>query len=377
MQLDSESSAIESANDTKRMRPSSTLGSSRSGWAPIVARIVAGRARQASVPGVSLWVVVYAWIDQAFARAMSPSRRLYADGFGDRARLESLVDEVRELGASPPDAIDIRWSRPRTRMGFAVSRGRYRSPARFLPPESVEGVVERWLPNARAPHCLILATTGEEGFANRRPLAMYLAHKGIASVIVENPYYGARRPEGQIGAAVRTVADQFAMNTATVKEVRSLLAYFAAHDLEVGATGFSQGGMMAAFGAALSDFPVAVTPRGAACRAESVFTRAALATTMRWDVLAAEAGSREAAERYFAECLEPVRVDRLPPPVAPHKAILVASRHDGFIPPSEAEALHAAWPGSELRWVSAGHVTGLVLRHPTHRRAILDAFARR
>ena len=309
---------------------------------------------------------------------MTPARRLYADGFGDRDRLDSLVRGVRDLGGEAPDRIDLRWSRSRTRMGVAVTRGTYDSPASaILPRESRRGVVERWLPSADAPHCLILATTGEEGFANRRLLALWLARKNIASVIVENPYYGERRPRGQIGAAVRTVADQFAMNLATVMEIRSLLAHFAEQELEVGATGFSQGGMMAAFGAALSSFPVAVTPRGAACRAESVFTRAALATTMRWDVLTAEAGSREAAVQYFAECLEPVRVDRLPPPVAPRKAILVASRHDGFIPPSEAEALHAAWPGSELRWLSAGHVTGLVLRHPTHRRAILDAFERR
>lgn len=322
--------------------------------------------------------MVYALIDQAFARAMTPSRRLYADGFGDRDRLESLVQGVRELGADPPDPIHIAWSSPRTRLGVEVTRGTYPSPAcEVLPPESQCAVLERWVPQPKAPHCLILATTGEEGFGNRRLLAMWLARKGIASVIVENPYYGERRPRNQVGAAVRTVADQFAMNLATVIEVRSLLAHFSEQGLEVGATGFSQGGMMAAFGAALSDFPVAVTPRGAACRAESVFTRAALATTMRWDVLTDEAGSRKAAEEYFAQCLEPVRVDRLPPPKAPHQAILVASRHDGFIPPSEAEALHAAWPGSELRWLSAGHVTGLVLRHPTHRRAILDAFARR
>lgn len=320
---------------------------------------------------------MHALIDQAFARAMTPARRLYADGFGDRARLESLVRGVRELGRESPDSVSVRWSRSKSRLGIAVSRGRYESPAAaILPEESREAVLERWLPDESAPHCLILATTGEEGFANRRLLALWLARKGIASIIVENPYYGARRPARQVGAAVRTVADQFAMNLATVMEIRSLLAYFAEQGLEVGATGFSQGGMMAAFGAALSAFPVAVIPRGAACRAKSVFTRAALATTMRWDVLTAEAGSREAAERYFAECLEPVRVDRLPPPVAPRRAILVASRHDGFIPQGEAEALHAAWPGSELRWLSAGHVTGLVLRHPTHRRAILDAFAR-
>ena len=42
----------------------------------------------------------------------------------------------------------------------------------------------------------------------------------------------------------------------------------------------------------------------------------------------------------------------------------------------EAEALHRHWPGSELRWVPAGHFTGLVLHHHVHRAAVVDAMAR-
>ncbi|MFT5354631.1 MAG: hypothetical protein ACI9KE_001838 [Polyangiales bacterium] len=319
--------------------------------------------------------MVHAFIDHIFAKAMTPSRRLYADGFGKRDQLESLVDSIRDLHDEPVVSIDIQWGAPKRFGGSVIRRGVFVSPAaEVLPDEVREVIVEQWLPHPDAPRCLLLATTGEEGFMQRRPLARWLSGKGIGSVIVENAYYGQRRPPLQLGAAVRTVADQFAMNLATVIEVRSLLAHFAERGLTVGATGFSQGGMMAAFGAALSDFPVSVSPRGTGCSAEAVFTSAALTTTMRWDVLAAEAGSMESARRYFAECLEPVRLDRLPAPVAPERAILVASRHDGFIPPSEVHALHEVWKGSELRWLNAGHVTGLVLQHRAHRRAIVDSF---
>lgn len=320
--------------------------------------------------------MVHAFIDRMFAKAMTPSRRLYADGFGEHDRLESLVHGVRDLHAQPvvPIAV-IHWSAAKSFGGIKVRRAAFASPAASVLPCSATQIhLEEWTPSPNAPRCLLLATTGEEGFMQRRPLARWLARQGIGSVIVENAFYGKRRPPNQVGAAVRSVADQFAMNLATVIEVRSLLAHFAERELKVGATGFSQGGMMAAFGAALSDFPVSVTPRGTACAAEAVFTNAALSSTMRWDVLAAEAGSMQSARRYFAECLEPVRLDRLPVPVAPERAILVASRHDGFIPPSGAQALHALWKGSELRWLDAGHVTGLVLHHRTHRRAIVDSF---
>lgn len=319
---------------------------------------------------------MYAFIDQLFAKAMTPSRRLYADGFGERKRLESLVAAIRSLPDQAVVPIDIAWGSTKHFGRTEVRHGELTSPAAEVLPSGVRQVhLEEWLPHADAPRCVVLATTGEEGFMLRRPLARWLARQGIGSVLLENAYYGQRRPEGQLGAAVRTVADQFAMNLATVIELRSLLAHFAGRGLVVGATGFSQGGMMAAFGAALSDFPVSVSPRGAACAAETVFTSAALSRTMRWDVLAAEAGSMESARRYFAECLEPVRLDRLPVPVAPERAILVASRHDGFIPAAEARALHEVWKGSELRWLEAGHVTGLVLQHRAHRRAIVDSFS--
>lgn len=311
-----------------------------------------------------------------FAKAMTPSRRLYADGFGESKRLESLVAGVRDLHDQPVVPVDeIPWSAPKRLGRIEIRRAEVPSPAADVLPSCARNMhIEEWTPAPDAPRCVVLATTGEEGFMQRRPLARWLAHQGIGSLLLENAYYGRRRPTNQVGAAVRSVANQFAMNLATVIEVRSLLAHYASRGLQVGATGFSQGGMMAAFGAALSDFPVSVTPRGTACAAEAVFTNEALSTTMRWDVLAAEAGSLDSARRYFAECLEPVRLDRLPVPVAPERAILVASRYDGFIPPDGARALHTFWRGSELRWLDAGHVTGLVVQHRAHRRAIVDSF---
>jgi dienelactone hydrolase len=319
-------------------------------------------------------VSLHATFDRVVARLGSPFAKLYADGFG--ADLEARVAGVADF-EGPVDPVTIRWSRPRRILGVRVDRGRYESPAApYLPTASHTGYVERWVPHRRAPICLVLPATAEEGFARRRPFARYLAAHGVGALLYEGPFYGPRRPKGQRGAILRTVADQFAMNLATVHEAAALLRTFREAGHDVGATGYSQGGMMAAFAAAASDFSVAVVPRGAALSAKPIFTAGALTQTMRWDVLAAEAGSLDAAKERFAAALAEVRIDRFPALADPERAVIVASRHDGFVPPAEARALHAHWPGSELRWVPAGHFTGLVLHHATHRRAVLDAFAR-
>jgi len=303
-----------------------------------------------------------------------PLTRLYPDGFG--AALDERVAGVRDY-EGPAPRLELRWGGVQRRLGMAVRQGRFRSPAAdYLPPESWTGYVEQWLPSRFGPVCLVLASTAEAGFARRRPLARWLAHHGIGAVLLENPFYGLRRPLGQRGAVLRTVADQFAMNLATVEESSALLRTFHEDGHQVGVTGYSQGGVMSAFAAAVSDFAVSAVPRGAGRSAAPIFTNSSLSLAMRWDVLAREAGDLDTARERFAAALEPVRVDRYPAPRDPSRAILIACRHDGFIPPEEAEALHRHWPGSELRWVEGGHFTGLVLHHQAHRRALLDAFGR-
>ncbi len=319
-------------------------------------------------------VSLHTHLDRALARLASPLGKLYAHGFGDD--LDARVGGVRDY-VGPSATADLRWGRSRRVLGVTVRAGHFLSPAApYLPPESRDGIVEAWMPRPDAPVCLVLAATAEESFGRRRPFARWLATHGVGAVLLENPFYGARRPAGQRGPYLRTVADQFAMNLATVEEAATLLRTFHEEGHVVGVTGYSQGGVMAAFAAAVSDFSLAVVPRGAARAAAPVFTESALSQAIHWEALAREAGGLEAARSRFLASLEPVRVDRYPPPRDPKRAIVVASRDDGFIPAAEAEALHRHWQGAELRWTEGGHLTGLVLHHDVHRRAILDAFGR-
>ena len=64
-----------------------------------------------------------------------------------------------------------------------------------------EGVREKM--RRLRPIVIVLAGTGEQGYDRRRHLISYpLARLGIASLVLESPFYGKRRPAGQVCSAL-------------------------------------------------------------------------------------------------------------------------------------------------------------------------------
>ena len=310
---------------------------------------------------------------------------LYVDGFGDERALSAIVDAVR-IGKPqvPIDNLQIVWEESPTCVHEArVRHGRFDSPAAtLLPAESRVGQVELLTPgalseSARPPVVLVLAATAEVGYARRRRLILPLVHHGIAALLLENPYYGPRRPADQRGTALRTVRDQFAMNLATVYEATALLHWLRRQGYEHTAiSGYSQGGFMAAFAAVVTELPVAAVPLAAGSAALPVFTQGGLSRGIAWKTLAAQAGSLEAAHGRLCALLAEVDLKRFPAPQRADAAVLVAARHDRFVSAAEAEALHAHWPGSELRWREGSHVTEALFGQTAQRLAIGTALDR-
>lgn len=85
----------------------------------------------------------------------------------------------------------------------------------------------------------------------------------------------------------------------------------------------------------------------------------------------------ETLQDYFFHFLEPSDITKYTPPTAPECAIQVAAESDRYIPGTGVH-VHEHWKGSELRWVSGGHVSSFVI--PTalnaFKRAALDAMWR-
>ncbi|MEQ9363510.1 MAG: alpha/beta hydrolase family protein [Leptospirales bacterium] len=318
----------------------------------------------------------------------SSREKLYRDGLGDVCFLDTVPDRhPRDVRAA-----QIEWdSEVATESSGATRRrGRFLSPAAdWLPEESRTALIEMIRPanfSVDTPVFVHFAATGDETFLPRRfLLANALADEGIASVLLMNPYYGPRRPKTQTNFSVPTVSDQLRMNGASIYEGVALVRWLESEGhTRVGVTGVSMGGSMAASVAAMIETPlraaVCIGPVGPA----PAFTEGALSGQVDWRALAKDyglpCGTDEATmaplKAALNQTMSVVDLRNFAPAVRPDWAILVGARHDGYVPVDSVTALHEHWPGSEIRWIQASHVTAVVLHAGEFRRAIVDAARR-
>ncbi len=312
------------------------------------------------------------WLDRAWVR-LQPGLRLFEGGWGD----ETVGRLLTEHAANPPvpEPAPVIWDGPERSLGRGQWReGRFESPlhAELLPAESREAHFGIWLPagaNENTPVVVHIGGVGDEGYRLRRHLSSPLLRQGVGALILENPFYGARRPAGQSGTALRRVSDQLLLSGAVVAEACALLAWLRDRGYRrLGVTGYSMGGSAAGLVGAMFREPIAVAACAAGISGTPVFTEGLLSTYVAWDRLGP---NRTAAVARFAEALAPGGLDRFAPPVGTTAMVLLAARHDGYVPAASVEALQQHWVGAELRWMPGGHISSFL----TKRRAICAAIA--
>ncbi|WP_375770631.1 alpha/beta hydrolase family protein [Archangium gephyra] len=321
------------------------------------------------------------WLDALAARfTVARQPRFFEEGWGSNTLLEKLTRGPQ--GFAFPELSEVTM-RPARREGhLLVQEGRFPSPAAVgsLPEACREARFQLLLPRdagPRPPVCVFLASSGDEGFGLRRFIAKELAREGVGALLLENPYYGSRRPPGQKGPAVRTVVDLLLMFRATAVEATALLGWLlATGHPKVGISGYSMGGSIAAYAAAMFPLPAAVIPLAAAHSSAPVFTEGVLSALPDWEVLGRTTGGPEAARQRLAELLSAAATTALPPLSNPRRAIFMAARQDGFVPSSSTLRLLQHWRGAELRYLSGGHVSAFFTGRSAIIRAILDAFSR-
>ncbi len=311
------------------------------------------------------------WLDRAYVRLTRPGS-FFEDGWGGEARVDELATSPFALDAAPPR---ITWGRAREVGGRVERDGTFVSPlAAALPAESRVAHV-RLLTPARGrvdAAVVMLGATGDVGPARRTRLAAPLVREGLAALVLENPYYGPRRPAGQRDVDVRTVADLLLLGRGAVEEARALAAWCRAEHGDVALTGYSMGGQLSAMAAATLPFGVAVVPVAAPTSARAVFVDGLLSRATAWRALSGERDARAA----LSERLDAISLLRLPSPPRPDAAVLVGATRDGYVAASSIEALHAHWRGSSLRWINEGHVSGFIRSGDVARQALRDALCR-
>ncbi len=294
--------------------------------------------------------------------AYGPDRlRFFTDGWGDRTVIETVVVPTEE-----PDPISIDWVSEVTEDEMQISVGIFESPAAVMPDHARHGAVTLIAPRSGTDRVVVMmAAWNEHDSRARFGIARRLAQRGIGTLVLENPYYGVRRPDDHDGQPIRTVDDFFRMGIGALTEGRGLLATVRSWGKVPGVAGYSMGGNLAALVSSTMPFPVATAPLAASYSPSPVYLDGVLRSGIDWAPL----GGENAAEAHLRETLLSASVLDRPPPDHARHAVLVSARSDGYVPPAATEALHDHWPGSELRWIGGGHATLLWF----HKRALADA----
>lgn len=275
-------------------------------------------------------------LDHAFhaLRTLGGRLRFFRGGWGAIDRHRAWLASVRAGPLAPPP-LAIRW-RP---LLPSVSLGVFASPgADYLPPASGLARLLRVAPAGPPPHptVLLLAATGDHGFLRRvATLSWRLRRLGIASLVLEGPFYGRRAPPGQGGARLERVAHLADLGRATIEEGVALLQHVRREGAPVAVSGVSQGGLHAAMVASQAEGPTPVVMGFAPHSAAPVFTKGVLAKNVDWGALREDAVRQSLSfaqgdERScLREALEQASIDRFPEHGEPARHVLMFGRADG------------------------------------------------
>lgn len=218
--------------------------------------------------------------DKIFRSATQYLTKFFNHGWGDievyrkLSSLQKIVFDKHKLNEmyNVLENVDIKLSKgQRLNSSMTVYKGEFKSPLaslvpKMLPFESETAHFQLVLPNnfkTQKPISIHLAGTGDHFFWRRRQfMATPLAKDyNIGSIILENPFYGYRKPKNQSRSAVNHVSDIFVMGAALMLECVALLLWCEKHNYgPLGITGVSMGGHMATIAASGWTKPLAIVP---------------------------------------------------------------------------------------------------------------------
>ncbi|NND84882.1 MAG: alpha/beta hydrolase family protein [Acidimicrobiia bacterium] len=295
-------------------------------------------------------------------RSVAP--RVFEGGWGDPSLVDALAAGVPET----PVEIDPHLGESRTTRGCSWVEGTFPSPESRLPEASrtVRFVWARPEDGADAT-VVLLSAWGEHTLVPRLRMAPKLAEHGIATIVLENPLYGSRRPKP--GQVITTVADFSVMGRAVIEEARALMAWVRPHG-HVGVGGFSMGANTAALAGATMPFPVAMGLMAPSHSPGPVWRDGVVSRSV--DVEALGPGGLDR----LGDALSSATVLRFPAPDHAAHAVIIAGLRDGYVPASTTEDLANHWPDAEVRWKDAGHGTLIWFHRGEWLDAIVASFAK-
>jgi hypothetical protein len=220
---------------------------------------------------------------------------------------------------------------------------------------------------------ILHAAWNDEDYRTRGRFARDLLAHGIASILLQHPFYGDRRSQSTLEIPVPFVSDFCLMGRGGVLEGRALATSLRDEGYTLGVSGYSMGGNIAGFVGMLVGFPVAMSAIAASYSAGPPFMTGLLRNTIAWDALGGE--TPDVVER-VSDVLHAGSLLNHPAPAHAESAVLLAGTKDGFVPTSATMAIHRHWAGSRMDWVNAGHASLLWRHRPRIVETIADSFRR-
>ncbi|XP_073526115.1 protein ABHD18-like [Phyllobates terribilis] len=336
----------------------------------------------------------------AFVHRTRLSPQFFSRGWGGskldllERLIKQLFPEVEGHGLPLRSMQPICWSTVWEDRNAFLREGVFQTPCdeqilTALPLESHTARVSFLAPKCVPPQkmaCVVhLAGTGDHSFERRLRLGAPLLKENVATMVLESPFYGRRRPPLQRGSKLLCVSDLLLLGRVTIEEARSLLHWldYEAGFGKLGVCGLSMGGVHAAMVGSLYPTPIATLPFLSPHSAVVAFCEGVLKYATAWDALREDLAAQKAAMMTLEQVQERMRnvlaltdVTRFPIPKNPNAVIFVAATDDGYIPNHSVLELQKAWPGSEVRWVNGGHVSSILLHSGEFRRAIMDGLNR-
>lgn len=162
----------------------------------------------------------------------------------------------------------------------------------MLFPDHMPGYVARahfraHLPEKRGPVCIHLAGTGDHSYFRRHYLlAEDMLKDGIGSILIQNPFYGDRKPPQQFRSSLENVSDLFVMGAALIAECNHLFNWM--ESLGYGpfaVSGVSMGGFMAQLAGSNSQRPITIVPILSWTTASPSYTEGAIAPAVNYPML--------------------------------------------------------------------------------------------
>ncbi|XP_033326858.2 protein ABHD18 isoform X2 [Megalopta genalis] len=167
----------------------------------------------------------------------------------------------------------------------------------------------RWHSHKTKPICLHLAGTGDHFFWRRRNLIAkpLLKESGIGSLLLENPFYGSRKPQNQTRSSLHNVCDIFIMGGCLIMESLVLLNWCEQQGFgPLGLTGLSMGGHMASLAATNWPKPIPLVPCLSWSTASPVFTQGVMSASINWTLLENQFYSNELYQNDLAKMVRVV-----------------------------------------------------------------------